>query len=222
MAVQPHAPRATSSTSPLAQTDVCPWCDQPIGHKKFIDITRRIAAAERERVAAEARRLRDELASQKASIEAQAAADVEAAEKASAAAIAEARKAERKAMKAELEAAAAASKKAEKALKDLAADQDRVLTLRLQEQRAALKNAQATEIAAIEDRWFKEQEALSLRVQALQRQLAKQQADALGEGAGIDLFDALKAAFPGDRVTRIGSEDGANIRHEIVEQIGRA
>ena len=47
---------------------------------------------------------------------------------------------------------------------------------------------------------FEEKQKLRSMVQDLQRRLEKQTADQLGEGAELDLFEALKAAFEDDRI----------------------
>src|SRR5436190_15236673 len=50
----------------------CPWCEQPIPHGKFEEITRRIESKEREQHAEVQRRLKAEFAQQTAALEAKA------------------------------------------------------------------------------------------------------------------------------------------------------
>ncbi len=64
---------------------------------------------------------------------------------------------------------------------------------------------------------FEEKQKLTTMVQDLQRRLEKQTADQLGEGAEIDLFDALNEEFPHDRIERIGKgTPGADIKHIVM------
>ena len=65
---------------------------------------------------------------------------------------------------------------------------------------------------------FKERQKIEEKVSALKRQLEAKSADELGEGAEIDLFEALKEEFPEDHISRVKKgEPGADIIHEIVE-----
>lgn len=88
---------------------------------------------------------------------------------------------------------------------------------RLQEQREALEKAKDAAVNAEKAAAFEANQKLSDKVTELQRALEKKTAEELGEGAEIDLFEALKAAFPDDKIDRIGKGDpGADIRHTIV------
>src|SRR5262249_3160018 len=58
---------------------------------------------------------------------------------------------------------------------------------------------------------------LTAKVGDLQRQLEKKTADERGEGAEVDLHEALKAEFPTDRIERIAKgAAGADIRHVVI------
>lgn len=88
---------------------------------------------------------------------------------------------------------------------------------RLQEQREALEKAKDAAVNAEKAAAFEANQKLSDKVTELQRALEKKTAEELGEGAEIDLFEALKAAFPDDKIERIGKGDpGADIRHTVV------
>ena len=55
------------------------------------------------------------------------------------------------------------------------------------------------------------------QLQDMQRQLQKRTADELGEGAELELYDVLKAAFDGDKIRRVQKgTPGADIVHEVV------
>ena len=50
----------------------------------------------------------------------------------------------------------------------------------------------------------------------MKRKLENKTAEELGEGAEVDLFEALKAEFPGDLMTRVGRGNaGADVIHEV-------
>jgi hypothetical protein len=116
--------------------------------------------------------------------------------------------------KADAEAKAAAAEIAAKNLKETHEIQ---LSQRLQEQREALE---ADKIAAInleKSATFEERQKLANKVLELQRALEKKTAEELGEGAEINLFEALKAEFEGDRIVRVTKgQQGADILHTVV------
>ncbi len=63
---------------------------------------------------------------------------------------------------------------------------------------------------------FEEKQKFQNTVDDLKRQLENKTALELGEGAEIDLFEALKEAFPDDDITRIKrGVAGADIRHMV-------
>jgi hypothetical protein len=182
-----------------ANEDRCPWCGQPIAHARFEAIQARIAGQERQRTAQFERELRARVADEKLQAQSQAQAQVEEAKKVAAAAIA----------KGKLEA--------ERQLATLKANADAALNERLRQQREAFEKAQTQAVNAEKSMAFKERQSLEKKVTDLQRQLQHKTADELGEGAELDLFDALKSAFPDDRLSRVkkGTE-GADVIHEIL------
>ncbi len=91
------------------------------------------------------------------------------------------------------------------------------LEQRLQEQREALTKDKDKAILETDARTFAERQRLQVTVQDLTRQLEKVTAHERGEGAEIDLFEALKGAFEGDRIRRVkAGVAGPDIIHEIV------
>ena len=51
----------------------------------------------------------------------------------------------------------------------------------------------------------------------MEKQLQKKTANELGDGAEIDLFEALRESFPGDKITRIPKgQAGVDILHEVL------
>jgi hypothetical protein len=64
---------------------------------------------------------------------------------------------------------------------------------------------------------FEERLKLTNKVADLQRELEKKTNEELGEGAEVDVFEALKAEFPDDKIKRIPKGTaGADVHHTIV------
>jgi len=91
------------------------------------------------------------------------------------------------------------------------------LAQRLEEQREAMERAQVEAVNAEKSAAFEDKMKLSVKVDDLQRALDKKTAEQLGEGAEIDLFEALKAEFEGDLIERINKgQPGADILHTVL------
>jgi hypothetical protein len=113
-------------------------------------------------------------------------------------------------------AAESARQAAEARLADVEAGYEATLNVRLQEQREALEKHGEAAVNAEKAKAFEEKQKFETALQDLQRQLQKKTAEELGEGAEVDLFDELKAEFPGDTITRVTKgTPGADIIHEI-------
>ena len=213
----------------------CPWCEQPIPHGKFQDITRRIEVKEREQHAEVQRSLMAEFAQKSAALEAKTKAALEQARTEAAAA------AEQTVLAAKAEAvrtaeAAMLAKLAEIQSKLALAEDAKIAA---NEQIAAMKSERE---AAVEKRVAEIQEGLQRQkedlqrekdaavlaekakvlklqseLQDMQRKLEGKSANELGEGSEIDLFEQLKAAFEGDRIWRVAKGvNGADVIHEVV------
>lgn len=116
--------------------------------------------------------------------------------------------------KAEVEAKLLAAEEQNRQLRE---NYNTQLGQRLQEQREALTKDKDKAILETEARTFAERQRLQASVQDLTRQLEKVTAHERGEGAEINLFEALKGAFEGDRVRRVKpGVAGPDIIHEIV------
>jgi hypothetical protein len=210
----------------------CPWCDQPIPHERFAEIHNRIQAKERERTEEVQRQLEEQFKERTAQEREKYRAEAEKAQKAAArevetakhegAALAEkARIDEREAMEAlngpKFAAAEAAKTAAEQALAASQETQELTIGNRLLEQRNALEQDKAKAVNAEKSKAFNDRQKLEEKLQLMQRQLQKQRADELGEGAEIDLFDELKREFPRDDITRVGKGvEGADIIHKVI------
>jgi hypothetical protein len=116
--------------------------------------------------------------------------------------------------RAELEAKLLATEQQKRELQE---SHNTQLEQRLQEQREALSKDKDKAILDTEARTFAERQRLQVSVQDLSRQIEKLTAHERGEGAEIDLFEALKSTFEGDRIRRVKpGVAGPDIIHEIV------
>jgi hypothetical protein len=96
-----------------------------------------------------------------------------------------------------------------------------VLKQQLDSQRETLEKANDDAINAERAKAFEEKQKLLNKVAEMQRAIEKKTADELGEGAEIDLFEALKKEFPSDGIDRINKgSPGADIR-QVVRHNGR-
>lgn len=103
----------------------------------------------------------------------------------------------------------------------LKANFESTLNQRTQEIREALDKDKIETVNAVKAEHFAETLKLNGLVQNLQRRLDQKTAEELGEGAEIDLFEALKAEFPDDDIKRVGKGTaGADIIH-IVKNNGK-
>lgn len=67
----------------------------------------------------------------------------------------------------------------------------------------------------------REREGWQKKVRELERKLSQRTAHEAGDGAEIDLYEALREAFPGDKISRVPKgEAGGDILHEILYKGG--
>lgn len=91
------------------------------------------------------------------------------------------------------------------------------LAKNLAEQREVLERTKDEAVNAEKAKAFLEHQKLTEKVNSLQRDLDKKTNEELGEGAEIDLFEALKSEFPDDDIKRIPKgSPGADIRHIVM------
>jgi hypothetical protein len=116
-----------------------------------------------------------------------------------------------------LTAAEQAKAAAQNEVQVLKASSEAELNRRLQEQRELLEKDRIAAVHAEQAKTFDERHRLQIKVQELQRQIEHKTNAELGEGAELDLFEVLKAAFEGDRIRRVAKgTPGADIIHEVV------
>jgi hypothetical protein len=96
-------------------------------------------------------------------------------------------------------------------------ERDAVVEARVREVREALEKHEVEALAAFKATKDDETRKLAAELDALRRQVEKQRAAELGEGAHIKLLDALKAEFPEDHIRRIPpGVSGADILHTVM------
>jgi myosin heavy subunit len=89
----------------------------------------------------------------------------------------------------------------------------------LAEQRQALEKDKTLSLLKQDAKFNREREALQKKMQLMDKQLQKKTANELGDGAEIDLFEALRESYSGDRITRIPKgQAGADILHEVLHK----
>jgi hypothetical protein len=91
------------------------------------------------------------------------------------------------------------------------------LEANLNTQREILEKAKEDAVNAEKARAFEENQKLSTKVTDLQRALDNKTAEELGEGAEVNVFEALKVEFPDDKISRIRKgTPGADILHVVM------
>jgi hypothetical protein len=87
----------------------------------------------------------------------------------------------------------------------------------LEEQRVVLEKATEDAVNVERAKSFEDHQKLKTKVADLTRDLERKTNEELGEGAEIDLFEALKEEFPDDKITRVKKgEPGADIIHVVL------
>lgn len=116
----------------------------------------------------------------------------------------------------EKQAAIDAKAAAELQIQTLRDEQQKAINERVQEAREALDKSHRDSFNAEQAKHFEEKQKIQSKLDEVQRQLENKTAQELGEGAEVNLFDALKAEFLEDDITRVGKgAPGADIRHMV-------
>jgi len=115
--------------------------------------------------------------------------------------------------------AQAKTSEAEGKLARLSEQYEVVLNERLGSQRDILEKAKDEAVNAERAKAFEDSQKLQNKVTELQRALDNKTAEELGEGAEVNLFEALKKEFPNDRIERVTKgAPGADIHHVVVHR----
>jgi hypothetical protein len=99
----------------------------------------------------------------------------------------------------------------------LQANHETLVGQRVNEAREAMDKAKTEAVNAVKAQHFGEKQKLTGKLEELTRRLEKKSADERGEGAEVNLFEALKEEFPRDRIQRVGKgTQGADIIHDVM------
>ncbi len=238
MSSTPHAALPATDAPVDRITDQCPWCEQPIPHDRFDEILARIRDKEQARAAAQAKQLRAEFDRKMTAKAASAKAQIEEVERKSAAALertkseaakrqatacAEVRKEVGNTLGAQVRVAERAKQAVEKKIEALKTKQESDFTARLQKelqaQREALEKDKVEAVHAEQATALRDRQQFQKQIDLLSRRLDKKTPADLGNGAEVDLFDALRAKFRSDAIKRIDQGvAGADIWHEVVHE----
>src|SRR5262245_4991544 len=201
-------------------TDRCPWCGTPISRSKFIEIEGRIREEEQKRSQEAEGRLKEnfqrQLIVEKQVAEKRA---TEAAVKQVAAMTAERDEAIKKvkeAMARETLLRKGLEAEANQKAKRMMEEAQRKYQQELQKQRLSLEKNYNQTLLKQQAEGNRIREAQQKKLKELEQQLQRKTAYDIGEGAEVEVFDALRNAFLGDLITRIPKVDGgADIMHQI-------
>ena len=196
--------------------DRCPTCDQLIPNDRREEVQNRIDERARQlqadaeaRVKSEVQHARAEGAASLEAVKAQFAVREDVVRREG-----EARAAAGFATK--LKETADAKLAADKKIAELEAGQEAAVAYRVREAREALEKDKANAIGLAQAKHFEENQKWKKLFEDAQRKLESKTAEELGEGAEVDLFEALKAEFPSDMITRVGRGNaGADVMHEV-------
>jgi hypothetical protein len=101
--------------------------------------------------------------------------------------------------------------------KEARAEAEKKRQVELAEQRNALERDRDAKLLKQQADFNRERESLQKKAKVMEHQLQKKTANELGDGAEVDIFEALRAAFPGDRITRVlKGQAGADILCEVL------
>jgi hypothetical protein len=211
----------------VSYTERCPWCENLVTRAKFLEIQERIRQEERKRLAEAEAKLRQRLdqefhqkvEAEKNSLEKRL---KDEAEKKLTALIAE--RDQTKVKLKELEAREAVmlqevKEQAEQRAKSILEEAERRRTKELNEQRQILDKHKDQALLKQVAEFNRERERYQKKMKEMERQLQQKTANQIGDGAEIDLYEALRDAFPSDTIKRIPKgQPGADIMHEVLHK----
>lgn len=211
------------STQQNPATDTCPYCGHDITHDELLNIESRIEKEQAEKFAKQAKHLSAKHMGEMSELRKQLIAKDQDNEKQAAAAAEAARREERERLKNENETEAkklTAQRDQLKADRKKLDDQKAQQELEHEREKETLKKVLTADFEkqilsqrAAND---KENQRMQSKLEDMKRQLEKKSNEELGDGAEVDLYNELKAAFPDDVITRVKKGvAGADIKHEV-------
>lgn len=220
MATQPAFSSSASRHLHVAG-EHCPYCDQPIPNDKAAEIRARVEADQRKQTEALTAQLQQRFLREKEQLQTTAREEgkklAESAAQQKIEALTRQNATLQTATQQQLAQAAQEKNALAAQVNELKVNRDEEINKRVAEAREAMAKDKIAAVNKQAAKDFEEKQKLTTMVQDLQRRLEKQTADQLGEGAEIDLLDALKEAFPRDRIEHVGRGlPGADIKHVVV------
>jgi hypothetical protein len=193
-----------------------PTCGQTIPPDKIEEISGKIAARERERLLAITAQLETQFAVEKSRLDAKAKADLESERQQSALCEARVLAEAQKAAKKSISDASERAREAEAKVMTLTDQHALEMETSLNVQREILEKAGEDAVNSEKARAFEDKQKLLTQVSDLKRALENKSNEELGEGAEINLLEALKAEFKDDKIEPISKgAPGADIRHVV-------
>ncbi len=184
-------------------TDRCPWCETIISRAKFLQIQERIRGEEQKKLqeleAATRKRLEDKFQRDLETARAKVV-EIESAARKRVEATVSGIKAERDRT---LEKVKALEAREPAFRKEITEEAGKNAKKQVDQMRSILERDREQVIARERAALGREREAMQKKVAELERQLQKKTAHELGDGAEIDLYEAVREAFPADRITRV-------------------
>jgi Uncharacterized protein conserved in bacteria (DUF2130) len=157
-----------------ATTERCPWCGSLISHDKFVQVQNAIREEERRKLAL--------------------------AEKTMKAQLEKTLFAERKAIAAERAKLAQLAEAAKKQLEQARQQAEKLRQKEIADVRAILQKDRVTALLKKDAEFARERDAMQKKISDMTRQIRKKSPGDLAEGAELDLYDELRAAFPDDQL----------------------
>jgi hypothetical protein len=103
--------------------------------------------------------------------------------------------------------------------KELKAEAEKVTAKELQKQREILEKDRDSALLKQQAGFHRVQDSLQKKVKILERQLQNKTSNQLGDGAEIDLYDKLRAAFPDDHIKPVPKgKNGADIIQDVTHK----
>ncbi len=199
------------------QSEFCPWCGTVISRAKFDEIQAKIREQERKRLAEAEAALRKRFEIEKQDAEKRAKGD---ADKRIAAVAAERDRNIQLVKQLKAREAAIwkdAQEQAEAKAKKLRQEAERSSQRELARQREILEKDRDQALLKQQAEFNRRREAFQKKIKTMERELQQRSAHEVGDGAEIDLVEALREAFTEDRIKRIQKgQPGADILHEVL------
>ena len=198
-------------------TERCPWCDSVISRSKFVQIEATIREQEQSKLAQAEKQLRLRLETQHSADLAKQRQTQETSLKSEAAKQLAITTAELTNQRNTLSQQLKDAHARETTLRSSVQQQAEAMLKELADQRAALEKDRDESVLKVQADYNRERESFQKKIKEMERQLLKKTSQDVGEGAEIDLFEAVREAFPDDRISRVQKgQPGADIHHEVM------